>query len=137
MAPPIYLDQNLVIDGRERDLNRSLAPSERSLRRLDQWSKWTLIVTLFLLPVVLYFASGIKIGSASAHAWLPEGRAERQRYEEFVRAFGNDQFLVVSWDGCRVDDPRLMSFQSLVANAQDQSPLWSRESSRRRTPWSF
>ncbi len=103
-------------------MNRSLAPSERSLRRLDQWSKWTLIVTLFLLPVVLYFASGIKIGSASAHAWLPEGRAERQRYEEFVRAFGNDQFLVVSWDGCRVDDPRLMSFQSLVANAQDQSP---------------
>ena len=121
---PDSLVLNTVVDERERELNRSLAPNEQSLRRLDRWSTWTLIVTLILLPAVIYFASGIKIGSASAHAWLPEGRAERQRYEDFVRAFGNDQFLVVSWDGCRVDDPRLSHFRDLVAGAQQQLPAF-------------
>ncbi len=49
----------------------------------------------------------MRIGAADVHAWLPEGRPVRQRYEEFVRVFGSDQYLIVSWDGCHVDDPRL------------------------------
>lgn len=59
------------------------------------------------LPVVLFYASGMRIGSASANSWLPEGWPERGRYERFLESFGSDQYLVASWEGCRVDDPRL------------------------------
>jgi len=52
------------------------------------------------------------MGSAGVHEWLPEGRPERERYEAFVEAFGNDQVVLLSWDGCRFDDPRLIEFQS-------------------------
>ncbi len=56
---------------------------------------------------MVYFAIHMRIGAADVHVWLPEGRPVRQRYEEFVRAFGSDQYLVASWDGCRLGDPRL------------------------------
>ena len=45
------------------------------------------------------------------HEWLPEGRPERARYEAFVKSFGNDQVVLISWDGCRLDDPRLLEYQ--------------------------
>lgn len=79
---------------------------------MDLWSKWFLVALLCAFPFLVYTASGIKIGSASAHAWLPEGREERTRYEQFLEAFGSDQFLVASWNGCRLDDPRLVQFKS-------------------------
>ena len=79
---------------------------------MDLWSKWFLVALLCAFPFLVYLASGIKIGSASAHAWLPEGREERTRYEQFLEAFGSDQFLVASWEGCRLDDPRLVQFKT-------------------------
>lgn len=63
------------------------------------------------LPVVLFYASGMRIGSASANSWLPDGWPERGRYERFLESFGSDQYLVASWEGCRVDDPRLAQFK--------------------------
>ena len=53
----------------------------------------------------------LPVGSSGVHEWLPEGRPERARYEAFVESFGNDQVVLISWDGCRVDDPRLAEFQ--------------------------
>lgn len=81
--------------------------SPRLLQRLDAWSGWALLVVACLLPVVVYLATQMRIGAADVHDWLPEGRPVRQRYEEFVRDFGSDQYLVVSWKDCSVDDPRL------------------------------
>jgi hypothetical protein len=70
--------------------------------------------------VVIYFAVHMRIGAADVHAWLPEGRPVRQRYEEFVRAFGSDQYLVVSWDGCQVDDPRLPAMADSLRQVDDR-----------------
>ena len=53
----------------------------------------------------------LPVGSSGVHEWLPEGRPERARYEAFVESFGNDQVVLISWDGCRADDPRLAEFQ--------------------------
>jgi uncharacterized protein len=53
----------------------------------------------------------LPFGSAGVHEWLPEGRPERARYEAFVRSFGNDQVVLISWEGCNPDDPRLPEFQ--------------------------
>ncbi|MBM3965484.1 MAG: hypothetical protein FJ308_10550 [Planctomycetes bacterium] len=90
----------------------ALRNPKSTVESLDHWSKWFLVALLCAFPFLVYLASGIKIGSASAHAWLPEGREERTRYEQFLESFGSDQFLVASWDGCRLDDPRLVQFKS-------------------------
>lgn len=83
------------------------------------------MIVLCSLPVILYAASHIQIGSASAHAWLPEGRPERTRYEQFIEAFGSDQYMVVSWEGCKINDPRLTLLKSKLLELEDpqQQPI--------------
>jgi len=39
--------------------------------------------------------------------WLPDGSPSRLVYNAFEEKFGSDDFLVVTWDDCTVDDPRL------------------------------
>ena len=46
--------------------------------------------------------------------WLPGGSATHKTYEEFVEQFGTDDFVLVSWDGCTVEDPRLEKFESFI-----------------------
>jgi predicted RND superfamily exporter protein len=99
------------------------------LRKLDAWSGWALLVVVCLLPAVVYFATQMRIGAADIHAWLPEGRPVRQRYEEFVRAFGSDQYLVASWENCRIDDPRL------PAMAESLRRVDAERSDRKKVPW--
>lgn len=103
--------------------------SSRLLRKLDAWSGWALLVVVCLLPAVVYFATQMRIGAADIHAWLPEGRPVRQRYEEFVRAFGSDQYLVASWENCRIDDPRL------PAMAESLRRVDAERSDRKKVPW--
>ncbi|MDX1927665.1 MAG: MMPL family transporter [Pirellulaceae bacterium] len=84
------------------------------LKRLERWSRWAIFVMLFLLPFAVYGVLNLPVGAAALHKWLPEGKPERQRYERFLEVFGNDHFLVISWDGCRVDDPRVDAFRERV-----------------------
>ncbi len=90
------------------------------LKRVEQWSRWAIFGMLFLLPWAVYGVLNLPVGAAALHKWLPEGKPERQRYERFLEVFGNDHFLIVSWDGCRIDDPRVDAFRSLVL-AEDSS----------------
>lgn len=39
--------------------------------------------------------------------WLPDNSPSRQVYNAFEEKFGSDDFLVVTWDDCTVDDRRL------------------------------
>lgn len=73
----------------------------------DRWSRYSLIFVLALSPILIYALINLPIGSSSVHTWLPDGKPERERYERFQKEFGNDQFLIASWEGCTRDDPRL------------------------------
>ena len=42
--------------------------------------------------------------------WLPDNSPARQLYDDFQKKFGSDDFLVVTWPGCTIDDPRLAHF---------------------------
>lgn len=77
---------------------------------LDRWSRWTIVVSVVLLPCLLYGALHLPVGSASVHQWLPEGKPEKQRHERYLHDFGSDQFLIASWENCRTDDQRLQQF---------------------------
>lgn len=84
------------------------------LHELDRWSRWAVVATLLLLPVIIYGAVHLPVGSASVHEWLPDGRVERQRYERFLSDFGTDQFVLISWEGCTLNDARMTAFQDRV-----------------------
>ncbi len=64
-----------------------------------------------LVPFGILAIVRLPIGSSGVHEWLPEGRIERQEYDEFVRTFGNDQFLLITWNECTVQDSRLADFR--------------------------
>ena len=42
--------------------------------------------------------------------WLPDNSPTREEYNDFERKFGADDFLLATWDGCVVNDPRLVQF---------------------------
>ena len=92
------------------------------LKRLEQWSRWTILLLMFLLPWAVYGVLNLPVGAAALHKWLPQGKPERQRYERFLEVFGNDHFLIVSWDGCRVNDPRVNAFRDLLSAESPDEP---------------
>lgn len=101
-----------------------MSPNQPGVEKLHAASRWVIALLALSLPFIAWVASGIRIGSASAHAWLPEGRHERIRYEGFVRDFGSDQYLIASWPGCTPGDPRLLGFtQALERRNPKDEPL--------------
>jgi predicted RND superfamily exporter protein len=46
--------------------------------------------------------------------WLPARAPATRTYREFLRIFGPDETVLVSWDGCTLDDPRLEAFAQAV-----------------------
>ncbi len=100
------------------------------LRRLNVCSKLTLIVILAVLPLVIYGAWHVQTGNALAHEWLPRESPEREAYDRFIGNFGDDQFILVTWQGCRLDDPRLTAFRDAVrSHAHGPSALIERADS--------
>ncbi len=82
------------------------------------------------LPWGVWAVLNLPVGSSGVHEWLPEGRPERARYEAFVESFGNDQAVLISWDGCQVDDPRLVEYRDqLVVDSLFSSHIAKLESS--------
>lgn len=53
--------------------------------------------------------------------WLPDNSPSRQTYENFKDKFGSDDFMVVTWPDCTIDDPRLQQFcRQVVDNDPDK-----------------
>ncbi len=56
--------------------------------------------------------------------WLPEGFPQTEDYSRFRAVFGVDDFAVVSWDGCTLDDPRLEEFARAVVPPEGEPVRW-------------
>ena len=74
----------------------------------DRWQGWIARVGWCLLP--LFGVLGLSaLGTArnDVRDWLPDRYVETADYRRFQSAFGNDEFIVISWDGCTLSDERL------------------------------
>jgi predicted RND superfamily exporter protein len=72
-----------------------------------------------LLPLtVLGVSAAIRSNVNDVRDWLPAHFAETIQYREFREQFGSDEFVIVSWPGCNLDDERL---EQLSANLSDRS----------------
>ena len=54
--------------------------------------------------------TSLKSNTEDVLQWLPDNSEARQEYNVFSEKFGSDDFLIVTWPGCTLDDPRLEQF---------------------------
>ena len=83
---------------------------------------WILLIFVLSIPAV---ACGIYINEKSNNnnikQWLPKDDLEETKtYKEFCRHFGTDEYAIVSWKGCTLDDPRLQRFAKLAREYRDE-----------------
>ena len=94
----------------------------RAPSRLTAPRRWAIVVVfglIGLLPLtVLGVLAAIKSNANDVRDWLPAHFAETAQYREFKEWFGSDEFVIVSWPGCNLDDPRL---DELSANLRARS----------------
>jgi uncharacterized protein len=80
---------------------------------LPQWSPawlpWLAVAAVLVLwPVIGYAASQAWQKSRNRiEDWLPASFPETQQLTEFFERFGSDEFLMISWPGCTLDNPQV------------------------------
>ena len=74
----------------------------------QRYSVGIMAVLVFLLPLVVVGAIKAKGNNRNdVKGWLPLEYPETQVYRFFRRNFQGEEFILVSWDGCTMTDPRL------------------------------
>ncbi|MFM8413265.1 MAG: efflux RND transporter permease subunit [Planctomycetota bacterium] len=67
-----------------------------------------LAVLVFLLPLVVVGAIKAKGNNRNdVKGWLPAEYPETQTYKFYRQHFQGEEFVLISWDGCTMADPRL------------------------------
>jgi len=82
-------------------------------------------VLVFLLPLVVVGAIKAKGNNRNdVKGWLPLEYPETQTYRFFRQNFAGEEFILVSWDGCTMADPRLeMLAQKLIPPPEEASRI--------------
>jgi predicted RND superfamily exporter protein len=74
----------------------------------QRYSVGIMAILVFLLPMVLVGAIKAKGNNRNdVKGWLPLEYPETQVYRFFRRNFQGEEFILISWEGCTMGDPRL------------------------------
>jgi predicted RND superfamily exporter protein len=78
----------------------------------------TLAVVGISLPLILWCSvESIRGVRNTPTHWVPPSFEQRRQFDWFVRQFNTRDAVIVSWEGCTVDDSRLERFEELVSDA--------------------
>lgn len=90
-------------------------------------AKFVLLVFALGLPVVLYgmFACMTRMRNDVAQ-WLPSTYPETRQFIRFIQHFDPEAFVLVSWDGCTLDDPRVGRLAAGLVGAPSLEPEHSK-----------
>jgi len=75
-------------------------------------------LALSVPPAALAVRAAIKSNVNDVRDWLPAHYVETGQYRWFKERFGSEDFVVISWPGCTLDDPRVTQ---LTANLRERS----------------
>jgi uncharacterized protein len=83
-------------------------PARVLSRFFSRYSFAIILVALFLLPVIGRGARKALLSNDNdVHDWLPKTYQETTDFSWFKEHFENETFVLISWEGCKLDDPRL------------------------------
>ncbi len=98
-----------------------------------RWAIAVLVVLGCLVPLAaIGVRAAIRSNTNDVRDWLPAHFPETKQYAWFREQFGSEEFVVVSWPGCDLDDPRLeqlsakLTERSAASELQGNSPLFTR-----------
>ncbi|HUS39168.1 MAG TPA: hypothetical protein VMX74_06940, partial [Pirellulales bacterium] len=75
---------------------------------------WVLLIFALGFPVAINGSiQAQKTNNNNVKQWLPDSPTT-DRYDSFLRHFGSDEFAIVSWEGCTLDDPRVEQYAKLL-----------------------
>ncbi len=92
----------------------------------DRWGKLILLFTVAMMPGIFYCAGkAVQSNVNKVEDWLPKTFNETKQLSWFRKHFASDQFVVISWEGCRIghiegpdaaatDDPRIERLAQLL-----------------------
>jgi predicted RND superfamily exporter protein len=91
----------------------------------QRYSVGIMAVLVFLLPLVVVGALKAKGNNRNdVKGWLPLEYPETQTYRFFRRNFAGEEFILVSWEGCTMADPRLeILARKLIPPAEEASRI--------------
>jgi len=73
-----------------------------------RYSPAILLVVVFLLPISFAGARrALRNNQNRVEQWLPDQYEETRVYKQFRKHFQGEEFVLVSWDGCTLDDQRI------------------------------
>ena len=79
-----------------------------------------LLLAVFVLPIVTRGARhAVENTSNDVKKWLPEGFEETRVLDWFREHFVGEQFVLVSWKGCTLTDPRLEALAKKLVPSTD------------------
>ena len=73
-----------------------------------------MVISAFATPILIWVAINAKTNTDDVNNWIDKTSTEYAEYLVYTRRFGSDDEIVVSWDGCTIDDPRLPLVVSYV-----------------------
>jgi predicted RND superfamily exporter protein len=78
------------------------------------------LVAVFLLPIIALGArTAMRSNSNDVREWLPKEYGETAVYAWFQQHFGNEEFIVATWEGCTVEDDRLELLSRKLGNVAE------------------
>ena len=82
------------------------------------FDRWYWVIVLAFLAVVPFAAIGFRRASETAdnhiEQWLPSNFDESKTHDWFLGHFGSDEFVLVTWKDCTLDDKRLPQYAKAV-----------------------
>lgn len=73
-----------------------------------RYSVITLLLIMFILPPLgAWVKRSLENSRNNVKEWLPDDYEETASHRWFQKNFPNEQFILMSWNGCTLDDPRL------------------------------
>jgi len=92
----------------------------------DRFGWWIIAFFLAVTPIVGYGTKAAFDGIKNrVEDWLPESFEETQRLMWFYERFGTDELLMISWEGCTLEDPRIAAYKEHLSapDSSENPPL--------------
>jgi predicted RND superfamily exporter protein len=87
------------------------------VNRLDFFGCGLLLMSL-LIGVIGY--GKIQSNTEDVIEWLPDESAARKDLQQFEQWFGSDDYLVITWEDCTLEDPRIEKLRQAILGADEE-----------------